>query len=558
VEPDPPPRPGARRPSGRGPDRRAVLAAAAAALAAGGGLAATALLDGGGREAGSSPPARTGGGAGDGGPPPLRLPASPPEPPFTLGVASGDPLPDGVVLWTRLAPEPLDGGGMPGRTVEVGWQVAHDERMTRVVAAGSAPARPRDAHAVHVEVAGLEPDRWYFYRFRTTGPRAVASPVGRTRTAPAPGSALRRLRLALASCQDWQAGYWPAWAAVAEEDLDLVVHVGDYIYERGRRRGALRHHEGPEATTLAGYRNRHALYKTDPALQAAHAAFPFVLTFDDHEVADDYAGDRPREPGERAGFLARRAAAYRAYWEHLPLRRAARPRGPAIALARRLAFGDLAELHVLDTRQFRSDQPCGGGLARRCEAAVDPAATMLGAAQERWLARGLAASGARWSLLAQQVMMAQLAGPALLGDLFNTDQWDGYVAARARLLRLLAGRRVRNPVVLSGDVHSAWVNDLKADFADPGSATVATELVCTSISSAPPRQLVQAGAALLATNPHLRYLDAARRGYTRCELTPGLLRADLRSVDSVRRRASPVRTTASFVVEDGRAGAARA
>jgi alkaline phosphatase D len=558
------PRPDPRRPRARALDRRGFLvaAAAAAAAAAGGGLAARALLDGGAPEpAGTSPPVRIGGGAGvaDAGSPPPPGPASPPEPPFTLGVASGDPLPGGVVLWTRLAPEPLDGGGMPGRPVEVHWRVAHDERMARVAASGTVLARPEDAHAVHVEVAGLEPDRWYFYRFRTGGPRPVASAVGRTRTAPAPSASVRRLRLALASCQDWQAGFWPAWAAVAEEDLDLVVHLGDYIYERGPRRlGGVRRHEGPEATTLAGYRNRHALYKTDPALQAAHAAFPFVVTFDDHEVVNGYAGDRPADRGDRPGFLARRAAAYRAYWEHLPLRRAARPRGPTIALARRLAFGDLADLHVLDTRQFRSEQPCGGELARRCEAAADPAATVLGAAQERWLAEGLAASRARWNVLAQQVMMAQLAGPALFGALYNTDQWDGYVAARARLLRLLAGRRVANPVVTSGDVHSAWVNDLKADFADPDSATVATELVCTSISSAPPRWLARAGDALLAANPHLRHLDASRRGYTRCELTPELLRADLRTVDSVRRRASPVRTSASFVVEDRRPGATRA
>ncbi len=301
-------------------------------------------------------------------------------PPFTLGVASGEPEPDGVVLWTRLAPQPLDGGGMPDRAVPVEWEIAADEGLRRVVRRGVAAALPQHAHTVHVEVGGLRPATWYWYRFRADG---HLSRVGRTRTAPARSASPPRLRFAFASCQNFQDGFWPAYAGMAAEDLELVVHLGDYIYEGGVNAGAPRQHNSAEIVTLADYRNRHALYRGDPALQAAHAAFPWLLTFDDHEVENNYAGAIPENPAEASGFLARRAAAYQAYWEHLPLRRRQRPHGPDLLLYRQAAFGDLLELRLLDTRQYRTDQPCGDGLQVRCPAALDPAATMTGPAQER-------------------------------------------------------------------------------------------------------------------------------------------------------------------------------
>jgi alkaline phosphatase D len=486
-----------------------------------------------------------------------------PEPPFLLGIASGDPAPDGMVLWTRLATEPLDvDGGIPARDIPVQWQVASDEAMTKVVANGTALARPGLAHSVHVQVRGLEPGRWWFYRFRVQAAAAgagrgwVTSPVGRTRTIPAAGSRASRLRFAFASCQDWQAGYWSAWKHLADEDLDLVVHLGDYIYEGARRRfGVVRRHEGPEPTGLDGYRVRHALYKTDPAIQAAHRAYPFVCTWDDHDLQQNYAADTPVDPEIEAIFPARRAAAYQAFWEHLPLPPSARPRGARAAMSRRIGWGDLAAFHVLDTRQQRTDQPCGGELERRCAEAFNPDAEMLGAAQERWLRDGLDRSKARWNIIAQQVAMTQIRVASPFGDLFNMDQWDGYVAARDRLFSFLDERRPSNPVVITGDLHSSWVSDLKLDFADPDSPTVATEFVGTSISSVPPRTLARSAELLLGANPHIRYVDATLRGYVRCEITHDEWRADLRTVASTRRQTSPITTSAAFVVENGKPGA---
>src|SRR5215217_6222009 len=247
--------------------------------------------------------------------------------PFTLGVASGDPAPGGVVLWTRLATEPLlADGGMPARAVPVDWQIGADPDLARIVRGGTVLAQPADAHAVHVEVEGLEPARSYWYRFRAGG---ELSPVGRTRTLPAPESSPGRLALAVVSCQHFEHGYYSAYQHLAHEDLDLVLHLGDYLYETAPADGQPRRHTTPAPTDLAGYRLRHALYRTDPDLQAAHAALPFVLTWDDHEVENDYADDQSERFDPPAAFRRRRAAAYQAYWEHLPLRRRSRPRGPA-------------------------------------------------------------------------------------------------------------------------------------------------------------------------------------------------------------------------------------
>ena len=472
--------------------------------------------------------------------------------PFSLGVASGDPLPDGVVLWTRLAPDPLSGGGMPREPVDVEWTIWTDDNGPRAVQYGLTTALPELAHSVHVDVRGLEPGRWYWYRFRVGDEE---SPIGRTRTAPAPGAEVERLRFAFASCQNWEHGYYTAYRHMAAEELDLVVHLGDYIYEGPAQPNRPRQHDGPETTTLEQYRGRHALYKTDPDLQAAHAAFPWVVTWDDHEVANNYAGAVAGDRISREAFLARRAAAYRAYWEHLPLRPSSMPAGAQLPLYRRLGWGNLAELSVLDTRQYRTDQPCGDGLQPLCAEALDAAATMAGPEQERWLLEGLDASPARWNVIAQQVMMARLdlkPGPE---QQFIMDHWSGYPAARDRILNFLALRRPSNPVVITGDIHSSWVADLKADWDDPGSATVGTELVGTSISSggdgADSRPEVDAA---LPENPHFKFYNG-RRGYVRCELTSARWQADFRVLPSVTAPGAPIATVASFVVEDGRPGA---
>ena len=476
--------------------------------------------------------------------------------PFTLGVASGDPLPDGVVLWTRLAPEPLapTGTGLPAEPIEVQWVIARDEAMTRTVRTGTALALPEFAHSVHVEVEGLEPDRVYFYQFRVGD---ASSPVGRTRTAPARDAIKNRLRLAFASCANYQQGFFGAYRGIANEDLELVLHLGDYIYEGGPDPSEIRQFATPNPFTLEQYRQRHAQYKLDPDLQAAHAAHPWIVTWDDHEVEDNYASEQSRYTSREA-FMLRRAAAYRAYYEHMPLRRSSLPQGPNLELYRRLTWGNLAEFSILDTRQYRSDQPCGDGLKARCAEAISENQTMTGPAQERWLLEGLNASQTRWNLIGQQVMMAQYDFLPGFGQLFNMDQWDGYVAARNRILRFLEARKPSNPVVLTGDIHSSWVHDLKLDFDNPNSSTVGTEFVGTSVTS----DFIGAASgfvqAALRDNPHTKYFDGSKRGYVRCELTSDRMNADFRSVSSVYERNASMTTTASFVVEGGQAGAKRA
>ncbi len=466
--------------------------------------------------------------------------------PFSLGVASGEPLPEGVVLWTRLAPDPLEvGGGMPRRKAPVRWEVARDENFRRVMRKGNTFATPELAHSVHVEVDGLEPDREYFYRFKTG---SEDSPVGRTRTAPA-ADADQELRFAFVSCQNFPAGYFTAYRHIAEEDLALVVHLGDYIYE-GDAQGTIGRGHVPagEIFTLDDYRRRYGQYKGDPDLRAGHARHPFAVTWDDHEVENNYADEIPQDERDREGFLRRRADAYQAYYEHQPLRLSARPQGPDLRLYRRLSFGRMAEFNVLDTRQYRSDQVPDA-------ARFGEDRTMMGAQQERWLLDGLERSGARWNVLAQQVFFGErdfAAGPAT--D-FSSDAWDGYVAARQRIVEFVAEREPRNPVVLTGDVHKNYVSNIERDFSRPESELVGTEFVTTSISTggdgtdqAPDDRVV------LAENPHIKFANR-NRGYVRCTLDRGQWRSDFRIVPYVTRPGAPVTTRASFVVEDGRPGA---
>jgi alkaline phosphatase D len=472
--------------------------------------------------------------------------------PFTLGVASGDPTADGVVLWTRLAPEPLAGGGMPSLPVLVRWRLALDPRMRDTVQHGVVVAWPAFAHAVHVEVTGLAPGRWYYYQFMTGGDE---SPVGRTRTLPERRARVDRFRFAFVSCQDWQNGLYSAYRNLAREDVDLVIHLGDYIYEYAADPTAPRAHDGPEPTTLSGYRNRYALYHSDPHLQAAHAAFPWLAVPDDHEVENNYAGDDSELHGDPAQFLERRAAAYRAYYEHMPLRARSLPAGPDISLYRGLTVGDLLQVSALDTRQYRSPEACGGGFQLYCPEAFSPSATMTGPEQEQWLLGRLDESGARWNVVAQQTMFAQydfLGGP---WRLFSMDQWDGYQEARRRITSFLAARRPSNPVVITGDIHSAWVHDIKTDFDDPASDTVATEFIGPSITSDFPAFLIDFVRAVLPENPHARFFDARFHGYTRCEVTPGQWKTDFRAVPTILDDTAEAFTLASFVVLDGQPGA---
>lgn len=476
------------------------------------------------------------------------------ENPFSLGVASGDPWAGSVVLWTRLAPDPLDGGGMPAENVELRWEIASDERMQKIVARGKTVARPELGHSVHVEVFGLQPARWYWYRF-TAGD--AASPVGRTRTAPALRSRPDRFRFAFASCQQYEIGHFTVYKHMVADDLDLVVFLGDYIYEGAGQSGHVRRHNGGEPKTLAEYRNRHALYKTDPLLQQAHAAFPWVLTWDDHEVENNYASQWDENGSPPASFLQRRAEAYQAYYEHMPLRPSAFRRGPSVEIYRRLNFGNLIEMNVLDTRQYRSDQPCGDGTKSLCDGALDAKATMLGARQEQWLFRGLAQSRSRWNLLANQVMLAPVDNKMGPEKQFSMDKWTGYIQSRNRLLDLLHRRRPSNPIVITGDIHTNWVADLKRDFYKEDSPVVGTEFVGTSITSGGDGLDVQANTATRnAENPHVKFFNA-QRGYARCTVTPDRWQTDYLVLEAVTTPDSPISTRASFVVENGQPGAKR-
>jgi alkaline phosphatase D len=474
--------------------------------------------------------------------------------PFTLGVASGDPTPDGFVLWTRLAPDPTNGGGMPASRVAVDWEIAADDTFRRIVRKGSAVATPDLAHAVHVDVAGLEPGRFYWYRFHTGG---ETSPVGRTRTAPVI-TARDPLRFAFCSCQHYEQGLYTAYAHMAQEDLHVVVHLGDYIYEGGPGNNVPRAHIGPEIESILDYRNRYALYKSDEHLRAAHAAFPFILTWDDHEVDNNYAGDSPEGEQTAEAFLRRRAAAYQAYFEHQPLRSTSRPSGPDMRLYRRLRFGSVAEFSVLDTRQYRTNQPCGDGMKANCAGAADPNATILGDAQRGWLTDGLARSEAAWNVLASQVPIAPQ-GRMREGALEQSmDKWSAYLADRDRLLAFLHDRRVRNPISIVGDVHVNWLADLRTRYYDDRGVVIGAEFVGTSISSGGDgRDVSTTTPQMMSTNPHIKFYNG-QRGYVRCTVTPEKWTADYRIVDYVLRPGANISTRASFVVEDGAGGAQKA
>lgn len=477
--------------------------------------------------------------------------------PFTLGIASGYPQPDGIVLWTRLAPDPLDGGGMPNAAVAVTWEIADSASFRKVLHKGMVRATPDLAHSVHAEISGLAPARWYWYRFHAGG---ATSAVGRFRTAPDVNAANDRLRFALASCQHYEQGYFSAYRHMAQEDIDLVIHVGDYIYEVSWGRNLVRSHGLGEPWTLAEYRDRYALYKSDADLQSAHAAFPWLVTWDDHEVDNDYANDRSQDLDPVDAFLQRRAAAYQAYYEHMPLPSWAQPRGPHAKIYTQAGFGQLARFFILDDRQYRSHQVCpragrGGSTvvtAAACPERLSPELTMLGVEQERWLNSALEKSGARWNIMAQQTLMAEQTRLTNNESGYWTDGWDGYPKARERLLGFVAERKISNPLVLGGDVHNGIVADLKLDFDNPKSPVVATEFVGTSITSQGPGQKITE--ASLQKNSHLKFSNGTQRGYTLFEMTPAQCTVRMRTLSRVTDPQATIRTLASFRVVNGKAG----
>ncbi|MFG2000502.1 alkaline phosphatase D family protein [Spirillospora sp. NPDC048911] len=487
---------------------------------------------------------------------------------FMLGVASGDPSPDGFVLWTRLAPEPFaaDGkGGMPGRRIRVEYEVARDERFRHIVKRGSAVAAPELGHSVHPEVAGLQPDHEYYYRFRAAG---EISPVGRTRTMPGASTQPRELNFAVASCQAWQDGFFTAYDHMAEEDLDLIVHLGDYIYEyeiaANNRRGVPV--PGPQFTTetfdLARYRLQYSLYKSEAPLQKAHALFPFIHTLDDHEVVNDWADDTVimgRNPNpDPAEFARRKAAAFQAFYENLPLRRSQMPSGPDIRLHRRISYGRLATFTMLDTRGHRDIQACsygnGTGRTKDCDERFDASRTVLGDQQRRWLLDGFRTSRARWHILGNQMPMAETDWDPGPGKDVWVDPWDGYAAERNRLLAAAHDQGVRNLVVVSGDRHQNYAVDLKRDYDDPNSPTVGSEFVGTSVTSGGDGTDVDdLGRTFLSANAHMKFYNA-QRGYLRVNVDRRRWRTDFRVLPYVQKPGAPVTTRASFVIEDRKPG----
>ena len=452
--------------------------------------------------------------------------------PFALGVASGDPSPDGFVLWTRLAPQPLQGdGGMPPEAVTVGWEVAADDGFRTLVRTGQATARPQSAHSVHVELEGLEPGRDYFYRFHAG---AETSPVGRTRTTPPAGADVQSLRYAFTACQRYENGFYAGYRQLVADDPAFILFLGDYIYEQAARDGLPRRHNDEATTDLRTYRLRHALYKTDADLQTAHAAAPWMVIWDDHEVINNYSGGR-HERLDDAELLRRRAAAYQAYYEHMPLRRRSIPVGPDMQIYRAMDWGRLAQFQLLDCRQYRD------------EASLDGAPSMLGAAQETWLKAQLSSSQAQWNVLTQQFMMAEARRPGPGGEIsYGLDGWDGYRGARDSLLAFWRDNATRNPMAIGGDSHAFIASDL----AIGDGPVIAPAFVGGSLSSTSGPDFN----TMVEASPRVRYGENARRGYTIVDVTAQQSLVTMRATLDATRPDTTTGTLKTFVVENGMPG----
>lgn len=488
--------------------------------------------------------------------------------PFSLGVTSGEPAPDGFVLWTRLAPVPLWSdpaapGGLVGGDVTLTYEIAADPGMRTIVQSGPAVAEAAYAYSVHLEVTGLAAARPYWYRF-THGD--AQSRIGRAWTGPEPRTPLRRLRFAFVSCANYEHGFFSAYRHLADEQPDLVLFLGDYIYEYPNAKNAVRAPTGGWVRTLDDYRQRYALHKSDPDLQAMHAACPWLVTWDDHEVQNDYAGLSEGQSGTPvADFAALRAAAYQAYYEHMPLRASVLTRalaglgtGAEMRIYSTVRFGTLASFHLLDDRQYRDPQACtrdgthGSSTVdpATCSDWNDPRRTLLGAAQERWLDDAFAQGSKGWNVLGLQTLFGARDFRSGPGQTFWNDGWDGYPAARARMIASMRKHSLANPVLFGGDVHQNWVGHVKADYADPRSPSIGVEFCGTSITS----QSHDRGRIkdILARNPHFVFADAERHGYGVVEFTPKQLTTSLRVVSDVTRRDSTIETLARFSVEAGR------
>lgn len=477
---------------------------------------------------------------------------------FPLGVASGDPVSDGFVLWTRLAPMPMAEDGGLSAPVNVTWQVAEDENFARVIKAGQSVANKQWAHSVHVEVQGLQPLRQYYYRFIANGQN---SPVGRAKTAPMFGAPVDSLRFGIASCQHYEQGFFNAYNDMVAQDPDLIIHLGDYIYESSWG-PQVRRQATTEAISLTDYRRLHAQYKTDPALQAAHAHAPWIFIWDDHEVVNDYANlnDENYMPVEQ--MRARRAAAYKAYYEHMPVRLRSRPHGEHMRLHDYFYYGNLMTMALTDGRQYRDDQACqtaddGGAQMVNCPELNDPARSMFGKAQERWLMPSFLRSGATWEVLAQPTLFSRLYQKDRDGNPASwSDGWDGYKPTRDMIIQAAEQRRPKNFISIGGDMHSWWQADLKTDYSDPSSQTVGTEFVTTSVTAH--SYAYNRFNSMLPDNPHIHFFDDRKRGYSLVNVTPENWTFEMKEVSSVYDPDARAQTRKKYVVESGVQGAIEA
>lgn len=490
---------------------------------------------------------------------------------FKHGVASGDPLADRVMLWTRLS-------GVEG-AVAVSWVVAQDSGLSQKVATGTVSTDSTRDYTVKVDAQGLMPGVTYYYQFSVGDAR---SPVGRTRTAAV--GTLDRLRVGVVSCSSLAHGYFNAYRKLSERaDLDVILHLGDYIYEYGTGQyGEVRPYEpAHEILDLADYRTRHAQYKSDPDLQALHQQFPFITVWDDHETADNSwrDGANNHTEGDEGLWALRKAEAIQAYYEWMPIRQV--DPGNRERIYRSFRYGDLADFVMLDTRLAGRDLQAG---MTDASAVNDEGRSLLGHSQLAFLEAELARDGARWKFLGQQVMFGQLRIPSLPelstltgmtvpelqsllqglpvvstgGVLLNTDQWDGYRAERTRVFDLLASLNIDNAVVLTGDIHTSWAMDLCRDPGNPlvynplsGDGSVAVEFVCTSVTSPGLEALNDLTPILKLLNPHMKYVDLARKGYMLLDITPERTQGEWWYVDQVAEPGGGETFGAAYVVDAG-------
>jgi alkaline phosphatase D len=434
--------------------------------------------------------------------------------------------------------------------------------MAKVVRHGAATAEQAFAYSVHLDVTGLQAGRPYWYRFLSGD---AVSAIGRAITLPAAESVVGKMRFGFVSCSNYEHWYFSAYRHLTSENPEFVLFLGDYIYETVEQYRPIvrRHSDGVEAATLPTYRNRYAQYRLDPDLQELHVQVPAIVTWDDHEVQNDYADKWSETFDDPAQFLIRRAAAYQAFYEHMPVRPIiSRPNGPLMRVYDRFTLGDLVEISVIDGRQYRSRQACyappnkGGAHLEtnaNCPERLDAGRTMLGFGQEAWLYAGLAHSKAWWNLIAQDVLMAQLRQKNLTGNFgYWTDDWDGYPAARRRLLARIAQTKPANPVVIGGDIHAFFANDLRVDFDDPNSPVIATEFVGTSITSpGAPYDLIKEA---LPDNPHIHFFESRKRGYVSVDLEPKVMTTRMRVVSDITDPNASVSTLKTFAVESGKPG----